>query len=135
MSIDQRNDEFYMTLTPTVKSALSSEEYEKLMSDFDTQLVKPIKVNPDKKWRATLMNAFIPIDLSLVKEAKYKSTGFSIYGVNTNMLQQFQCLKKNSISYQMEIILMNFLLYSMRMGKHLDMNCHHGKQRFHLRHC
>ena len=76
MSIDQKKDEFYMTLTPTVTSALSSEEYEKSMRDFDNQLVKPIKLNPDKKWRATLMNAFIPIDLSLVKEANYKKYWF-----------------------------------------------------------
>ena len=63
------NDEFYMTLTPTVTSTLTRTKYEKLMSDFETQLQKPIQLNQKYKWRATLMNTFIPIDLSLVKSA------------------------------------------------------------------
>ena len=70
------NDEFYMTLTPTVTSTLTRTKYEKLMSDFETQLRKPIKLNPNYKWRATLMNTFIPIDLSLVKSANYTNYWF-----------------------------------------------------------
>ena len=39
---------FYMTLTPTVK-AKTEEEYEQLMSDFETQLRKPIKLDSRMK--------------------------------------------------------------------------------------
>ena len=46
------------------------------MSDFETQVRKPIKRNPNMKWRATLLNAFIPIDLSLVKSASYNNYWF-----------------------------------------------------------
>ena len=70
------NDEFYMTLTPTVTSTLTRTNYEKLMSDFETQLRKPIKLNPKYKWYASLMNTFIPIDLSLVKSADYTNYWF-----------------------------------------------------------
>ena len=76
MSVEQKNHEFYMTLTPTITSKLSRTKYEKLMSDFETQLRKPIKLNPNMKWRATLLNAFIPIDLSLVKSASYNNYWF-----------------------------------------------------------
>ena len=76
MSVEQKNHEFYMTLTPTSTSKLSRTKYEKLMSDFETQLRKPIKLNPNMKWRATLLNAFIPIDLSLVKSASYTNYWF-----------------------------------------------------------
>ena len=50
MSVEQKNHEFYMTLTPTITSKLSRTKYEKLMSDFETQLRKPIKHNPNMKW-------------------------------------------------------------------------------------
>ena len=39
-----------MTLTPTITSKLSCTKYEKLMSDFETQVRKPIKLNPNMKW-------------------------------------------------------------------------------------
>ena len=73
MSVEQKN---HMTLTPTITSKLSRTKYEKLMSDFETQLRKPIKLNPNMKWQATLLNAFIPIDLSLVKSASYNKYWF-----------------------------------------------------------
>ena len=76
MCVEQKNHEFYMTLTPTSTSKLSHTKYEKLMSDFETQLRKPIKRNPNMKWRATLLNAIIPIDLSLVKSASYNKYWF-----------------------------------------------------------
>ena len=46
------NHEFYITLTPTITSTLSLTKYEKLMSDFETQLRKPITLTPNMKWRA-----------------------------------------------------------------------------------
>ena len=58
MSVEQKNDEFYMTLTPTITSALTHAKYEKLMSDFETQFRKPIKLNPNYKWYAALTNTF-----------------------------------------------------------------------------
>ena len=76
MNVEQKNDEFYMTLTPTITSSLTRTKYEKLMSDFETQLRKPIKLNPNFNWRATLMNTFIPIDLSLIKSANYANYWF-----------------------------------------------------------
>ena len=78
ISVEQKNDEFYMTLTPTITSSLTSAKYEKLMSDFETQLrkPKPIKLNPNYNWHATLMNTFIPIVLSLVKSANYTNYWF-----------------------------------------------------------
>ena len=76
MSVEQKNHDFYMTLTPTSTSSLTRANYEKLMSDFQTQLRKPIKLNPNFNWRATLMNTCIPIDLSLVKSAKYSNYWF-----------------------------------------------------------
>ena len=40
---------FYMTLTSTVK-AKTDKEYEQVMSDFKTQLRKPIKLDSRMKW-------------------------------------------------------------------------------------
>ena len=76
MSVEQKNDEFYMTLTPTITSSLTRTNYEKVMSDFETQLRKPTKLNPNFNWCATLMNTFISIHLSLVKSAKYSNYWF-----------------------------------------------------------
>ena len=53
---------FFLTLTPT-KRATTREEQARFMSDFHTQLQSTIKLDPSKQWRATLVNAFIPIDL------------------------------------------------------------------------
>ena len=53
---------FYLTLTPT-KRATTQAEQARFMSDFHTQLQSTIKLDPSKQWRATLVNAFIPIDL------------------------------------------------------------------------
>ena len=72
----QMNHEVYMTHTPTSTSKLSHTKYEKLMRDFETQLRKPITRNPNMKWRATLLNAFIPLDLSLAKSASYNKYWF-----------------------------------------------------------
>ena len=69
MSVEQKNDEIYMKLTPTITSSLTRANYEKLMSDFETQLRKPIKRTPN-------LNTFIPIDLSLVKSANYATYWF-----------------------------------------------------------
>ena len=76
MSVEQKNDEFYMTLTSTITSSLTRAKYEKLMRDFETQLRKPIKLNPNVNWHATLMNTFTPIDLSLVKSVNYTNYWF-----------------------------------------------------------
>ena len=70
-SVEQKNYEVYMTLTPKITCKLSRTKHEKLMSDFETQLRKPINLNPNMKWRATLLNVFIPIDLSFAKSVTY----------------------------------------------------------------
>ena len=66
---------FYMTLTPTVK-AKTEEEYEQLMSDFETQLRKPIKLDSRMKWRVTMTNIFIPVDTRLVSKSDYNRHWF-----------------------------------------------------------
>ena len=66
---------FYMTLTPTVK-AKTEEEYEQLMSDFETQLRKPIKLDSRMKWRVTMTNIFIPLDTRLVSKSDYNRHWF-----------------------------------------------------------
>ena len=65
-----------MTLTPTITYKLSRTKYERLMSDFEKQLRTSIKRNPNMKWRATLLNVSIPIDLSLVKTLNYTKYWF-----------------------------------------------------------
>ena len=50
MSMSGETTAFYMTLTPTVE-VRTEEEYEQLMSDFETQLRKPIKLDSRMKWR------------------------------------------------------------------------------------
>ena len=61
---------FYITLTPTVK-AKKEEEYQQVMSDFETQLRKPIKLDSRMQWRVTMTNIFIPLDTRLVSKSKY----------------------------------------------------------------
>ena len=60
---------FYMTLTPTV-IAKTEEEYEQVMSDFETHLRKPIKLDSRMKWRVTMTNIFIPLHTRLVSKSK-----------------------------------------------------------------
>ena len=59
---------FYMTLSPTIK-AKTEEEYEQVMSDFETQLRQPIKLDARMKWRVTMKNVFIPSDPRLVSKS------------------------------------------------------------------
>ena len=66
---------FYMTLTPTAK-AKSKEEYEQIMSDFETQLRKPIKLDSKMKWQVTMTNNFIPLDTRLVSKSDYNRHWF-----------------------------------------------------------
>ena len=66
---------FYMTLTPTVK-AKTEEEYEQVMSDFETQLRKPSKLDSRMKWRVTMTNIFIPLDTRLVSKSDYNRHWF-----------------------------------------------------------
>ena len=67
---------FYMTLTPTVK-AKTEEEYEQLLSDLETQLRKPIKLDSRMKWRrVTMTNIFIPLDTRLVSKSDYNRHWF-----------------------------------------------------------
>ena len=66
---------FYMILTLTVK-AKTEEEYEKVMSDFETQLRKPIKLDSRMKWRVTMTNIFIPLDTTLVSKSEYNRHWF-----------------------------------------------------------
>ena len=61
---------FYMTLAPTVK-AKTEEEYDQLLSDFETQLRKPIKLDSKMKWRVTMPNIFIPLDTRRVSKSDY----------------------------------------------------------------
>ena len=66
---------FYMTLTPTVK-AKTEEEYEQVMSDFETQLRKAIKLDSRMKWRVTMTNIFIPLDTRLISKSDYNRHWF-----------------------------------------------------------
>ena len=75
MSSKLRSNAFYMTLTPTVQSTTRS-QYGKMMSDFSTQLRTPVRLNPAKKWRATLANIFIPLDTKFLNHGIYKHHWF-----------------------------------------------------------
>ena len=66
---------FYMTVTPTVKTK-TEKEYEQVMSDFETQLRKPITLDSRMKWQVTMMNIFIPLDTRLVSKSNYNRHWF-----------------------------------------------------------
>ena len=65
----------YMTVMPTVK-AKTEEEYEQLLSDFETQLREPIKLDSRMKLRVTMTNIFIPLDTRLVSKSDYNRHWF-----------------------------------------------------------
>ena len=75
MNSTLRSNVFYTTLTPTVQSTTRS-QYGKMMSDFSTQLRTPVRLNPAKKWRATLANIFIPLDTKFLNHGIYKHHWF-----------------------------------------------------------
>ena len=64
-------NQFCLTLTPA-KRATTQVEQARFMSDFHTQLQSTIKLGPSKQWRATLTNAFIPIDLGYANVAHHQ---------------------------------------------------------------
>lgn len=66
-----RKEALYMTLTPTTQSTTRS-QYDKMMSDFVTQLRTPVRLNPTKKWRVYLSNIYVPLDTHLVEKGKYQ---------------------------------------------------------------
>ena len=76
MTAKLRSKAFHMTLTPTIQSTTHS-QYEKMMSDFSTQLRTFVKLDPSKKWKVTLTNAFIPIDTRFFNHhGKYQQQWF-----------------------------------------------------------
>ena len=87
---------FYMTLTPTVK-AKTEEEYEQLMSDFETQLRKPIKLDSRMKWRVTMTNICIPLDTRLVSKSDYNRHWFQYiwYKSSSHFKQKYYFLNSN----------------------------------------
>ena len=116
VSVEQKNDEFYMTLTPTLTSSLTRAKYEKLMSDFETQVWKPIKRNPIFNWHATLMNTFIHNDLSLVESANYTNYWFPYVWGEQKRLAAIPVFSEKHL-YQMVIIFKNSVMYSITIRK------------------
>ena len=80
---------FDMTLTPTVQSTTRS-QYEKMMSDFSTQLRTPVRLNPTKKRRPTLGNVFIPLDTNFLNHGIYKHHWFQYIWCEANQDETFE---------------------------------------------
>ena len=71
----EKKDTFYMTLTPAFKVS-TKEAYETMMSDFETQLRIPIKLDTRKIWKITMTNVFIPSDTRLISKSRYEKHWF-----------------------------------------------------------
>ena len=86
-------------------SSLTHVKYEKVMSDFQTQLRKPINRNPNVNWRATLLNAFLPIDLSLVQSANYTTYWFQYVWGEQKRLSALPVCQETRIGSKFDCIL------------------------------
>ena len=89
MSCKLRSNALYMTLTPTEQSTART-QYGKMMSDFSIHLRIPVRLNPAKKWRATLANVFIPLDTKCLNHGIYKHHWFQYIWGEANQDEIFE---------------------------------------------